>query len=65
MAFSLFILMSVPSSPTYFASPADSLPDTEIDKDPCYGECDSQWDPDLPRLLQAIGQLMHVSSGGK
>lgn len=57
--------MSVPSSPTYFASPADSLPDTEIDKDPCYGECDSQWDPDLPRLLQAIGQLMHVSSGGK
>lgn len=26
---------------TYFASPADALPDTEIDQHPCNGECDS------------------------
>lgn len=29
------------STCTYFASPADALPDTEIDQHPCNGECDS------------------------
>lgn len=37
--FVLFLSSSNPS--TYFASPADPLPDTEIDEHPCNGECDS------------------------
>lgn len=50
---------------TYFARPADTLPDTEIDKHPSNSEGDSQRDPDLSRLLQTIRQLVHVTSAGK
>lgn len=60
-----FFFLPLSSPSTYFASPADSLPDTEIDKHPCNSECDSQWDPDLPGLLQTIGQLVHVTSAGE
>lgn len=60
-----FLFLSSSPSSTYFARPADPLPDTEIDEHPRNSECDGQRDPDLPGLLQAIGQLVHVTSAGK
>lgn len=53
------------SSSTYLPSPTDPLPDTEVDQHPGHSQGDSQWDPDLPRLLQTISQLVHVTPEGK
>lgn len=38
---SFFCIVYGESSLTYFACPADSLPDAEIDEYPCDSECDS------------------------
>lgn len=65
MGINIWLSLSLSSPFTYFACPADPLPDAEIDEDPCNGKRDSQRDPDLPRFLQAISHLVHVTSAGK
>lgn len=59
---------SVDPSPTvhtpYLSSPANTLPDTEIHKDPGDGQGDGQRPADLTRLIQSVCHLVHVAPGG-
>jgi hypothetical protein len=48
----------------YLSSPADPLPDAEVDQDPGDGQGDGQWPADLAWLIQSICHLVHVAPGG-
>lgn len=48
---------------SYLSSPANTLPDTEIHKDPGDGQGDGQRPADLTWLIQPICHLMHVAPG--
>lgn len=49
---------------SYLSSPANTLPDTEIHKDPGDGQGDGQRPADLTRLIQPVRHLMHVTPDG-